>query len=154
MSSSSQQFRHIVRVAGVDLEGKLDVVHGLASIKGIGVNLAAALVRRLGMDPTRKIGELTDAELATLEDAVLDPSKYGVPSWMLNRRKDYESGEDLHLVGADLIFKVRQDIEREKKIKSWRGIRHALGLKVRGQRTATTGRFGPTVGVKKSKAKK
>jgi 2,3-bisphosphoglycerate-independent phosphoglycerate mutase len=41
------------------------------------------------------------------------------------------------------------NIEREKKIKSWRGIRHALGLKVRGQRTATTGRVGMTVGVKR-----
>lgn len=154
MSSGSQHFRHIVRIAGVDLEGKLDVVHGLAGIKGIGVNLATVLVRKLGIDPTRRIGELGDTELAALEDAVANPSKYGVPSWMLNRRKDYETGEDLHFIGADLIFKVRQDIEREKKIKSWRGIRHALGLKVRGQRTATTGRFGPTVGVKKGKAKK
>jgi SSU ribosomal protein S13P len=70
---------------------------------------------------------------------------------MYNRRKDYETGIDLHLVTNDVIFYARNDIEREKKIKSWRGVRHALGLKVRGQRTRTTGRTGITVGVRKGK---
>ncbi len=57
----------------------------------------------------------------------------------------------MHLVGAELLYYVRRDIEREKKIRSWRGIRHALGLKVRGQRTATTGRLGMTIGVHRRK---
>ena len=82
-----------------------------------------------------------------IEDAVSNLGKYGVPAWYMNRRKDYAAGKDLHLIGADLIFAARQDIEREMKMKSWRGIRHSLGLKVRGQRTHTTGRIGPTVGV-------
>lgn len=55
------------------------------------------------------------------------------------------------MVGAELIYFVKEDIEREKRIKSWRGVRHALGLKVRGQRTRTTGRLGVTVGVRKKK---
>jgi small subunit ribosomal protein S13 len=55
------------------------------------------------------------------------------------------------LTGSELLYYVKEDIEREKRIKSWRGIRHALGLKVRGQRTRTTGRTGITVGVKRKK---
>jgi Ribosomal protein S13 len=57
----------------------------------------------------------------------------------------------MHLVSSELIFYARQDIEREKKTRSWRGVRHSLELKVRGQRTRTTGRFGASVGVKKKR---
>ncbi len=141
------QFRHIVRIAGVDIEGDLPLPYGLAKIKGIGYNFALAITRILGYDPRLRIGFLTDEDVKRIEDVISNPSKYGIPTWYFNRRKDYVTGEDKHLIGADLIFAARQDIEREIKIKSWRGIRHALGLKVRGQRTHTTGRIGPTVGV-------
>jgi small subunit ribosomal protein S13 len=70
---------------------------------------------------------------------------------MLNRQKDLVTGEDLHLVGTDLIDSLRVDIEREKKTRSWRGIRHYLGLPVRGQRTKTSGRKGATIGVTRKK---
>ena len=146
---SAQGFRHIVRIAGVDVEGDLLLPYGLAKIKGIGYNFALALIRVLGYDPRLRVGFLTDEDVKRIENAINNPSKYGIPIWYFNRRKDYVTGEDKHLIGADLIFAARQDIEREIKIKSWRGIRHALGLKVRGQRTHTTGRIGPTVGVSK-----
>ncbi|OYT48795.1 MAG: 30S ribosomal protein S13 [Desulfurococcales archaeon ex4484_42] len=133
----------------MDIEGDLLLPYGLAKIKGIGYNFALALIRVLGYDPRLRVGFLTDEDVKRIEDAINNPSKYGIPSWYFNRRKDYVTGEDKHLIGADLIFAARQDIEREIKIKSWRGIRHALGLKVRGQRTHTTGRIGPTVGVSK-----
>ncbi len=145
----SQQYRYIVRIAGVDIPGELKVPHGLALIKGVGYNLALAMCRLLGIDPNKRVGFLTDAEISKIENALKDLKGIGIPSWMLNRRKDYETGRDMHLIGADLIYYVRRDIDREKRIKSWRGIRHALGLKVRGQRTATTGRLGMTVGVSK-----
>ena len=140
-----------MRIMGTDIPGDLKVVYGLALIKGVGVNLSYALCRLLGIDPNKRMGFLTDAEVEKIEKAIANPSAVGIPAWMLNRRKDYETGKDLHLVGADLIYYVKKDIEREKRIKSWRGIRHALGLKVRGQRTATTGRIGMTVGVKRRK---
>ena len=148
---SAQGFRYIVRIAGTDIDGTLTLPHGLAKIKGIGYNTAMAIIRLLGLDPNKKIGYLTDEEIARIEEAVKDPSKIGVPSWMFNRRKDYETGKDMHLIGAELIYYARRDIEREIKIGSWRGIRHKLGLKVRGQRTRTTGRTGMTVGVAKKK---
>ncbi len=148
---SEEAFKYIVRIAGTDVDGSLKTAWGLAEIKGIGINLAYALCRLLGIDPEKRIGFLTDAEIKKLEEAFKNPSAYGIPSWMLNRRKDYSSGNDMHLIGAELLFYVKQDIDREKKIKSYRGIRHALGLKVRGQRTRTTGRLGITVGVRKKR---
>lgn len=149
--SSARSYRYIVRIAGTDIDGSLKTAYGLAEIKGVGVNLAYGICRRLGIDPEMRIGYLTDEEIKKIEDLLSNPLAYDIPSWMLNRRKDYTTGKDMHLIGAELIFYVKQDIEREKKIKSWRGIRHALGLKVRGQRTRTTGRLGLTVGVRKKR---
>nr|HDO80640.1 30S ribosomal protein S13 [Candidatus Bathyarchaeota archaeon] len=84
-------------------------------------------------------------------DAVSNPSSVGIPSWMLNRQKDLETGKDLHLIGSQLALTVKNDIELMKRIRCWKGVRHALGLKVRGQRTKTTGRKGQTVGVRRKK---
>ncbi|RLG87742.1 MAG: 30S ribosomal protein S13 [Thermoprotei archaeon] len=148
---SQGEFKYVVRIAGTDIDGLMKVPYGLAKIKGIGYSTALALCRKLGIDPQKRIGYLTEAEVKKIEDALKDLKAVGFPGWMLNRRKDYETGQDLHLIGADLIFYVKQDIEREKRIRSWRGIRHALGYKVRGQRTHTTGRLGPVVGVKRRK---
>ncbi len=151
MSLSSRTYRYIIRIAGTDIDGSLKTSYGLAEIKGIGVNTAYAICRRLGIDPEMRIGYLTDEEIKRIEDAIANPIGYGLPSWIVNRRKDYITGKDMHLIGSELIFYVKQDIEREKKIKSWRGIRHMFGLKVRGQRTRTTGRLGLTVGVRKKR---
>ncbi|MEM1555030.1 MAG: 30S ribosomal protein S13 [Desulfurococcaceae archaeon] len=148
---SSRSFKYIVRVAATDINGELSTLYGLAEIKGIGVNFANAICRVLNIDPNMKIGYLTEEEISRVEDVIKNPGKYGIPHWLFNRRKDFETGENMHLVGSDLIYYVKQDIEREKKIRSWRGYRHALGLKVRGQRTRTTGRTGATVGVRKKK---
>jgi len=95
------------------------------------------------------MGALSDGELSRVEDVIKDPLKHGIPPRMVNRRKDIETGRDMHLVGADLALKIKSDIDLMKDIKSWKGIRHSLGLKVRGQRTRTTGRSGKAVGVKK-----
>jgi len=151
MSLENRQFRYIVRIAGTDIDGKLKLVYGLAEIKGIGYTTALALIRMLGLDPNMRTGFLNDAEIKKIEEAVRDLTKLGLPSWTYNRRKDYETGVDKHLIGPELLFHAKKDIDREIRINSWRGIRHKLGLKVRGQRTKTTGRLGMTVGVKKKK---
>ncbi|MCE4621368.1 MAG: 30S ribosomal protein S13 [Desulfurococcales archaeon] len=149
--SEEASFKYIVRIAGTDIDGRLKLPYGLAAIKGIGLTTAYAIIRVLGLDENKLVGYLTDDELKKIEEAVQDIKKLGLPSWLYNRRKDYETGEDKHLIGAELIFAARRDIEREIRIGSWRGIRHKLGLKVRGQRTKTTGRLGMTVGVKKKR---
>lgn len=146
-------FRHIVRIAGVDIEGELPLVYGLTKIKGVGSRIARICAIKLGLDPRMKVGYLNDEDVERIESFLSEPTKFGVPPWMVNRRKDYETGLDKHLIGSDLILAAKQDIEREVRIRSWRGVRHLLGLKVRGQRTHTTGRVGPVVGVAKGRAK-
>ena len=129
------------------MDGSNKVVYAISQIKGIGINLAHSIVRIANIDPDTRVGFLSDADIKRLENVIRNPKKYGVPTWMLNRRKDLETGEDLHLIGSDLVLRVKMDIDLMKKIKCWKGVRHALGLKVRGQRTRTTGRTGQTVGV-------
>lgn len=146
-------FRHIVRIADVDIDGELPLEYGLTKIRGVGPRIARVCTAVLGLDPRMRVGYLSDEDVSRIEEFLRDPTKFGVPGWLLNRRKDYETGEDRHLIGSELILAARQDIEREIRIRSWRGIRHSLGLKVRGQRTHTTGRVGPVVGVTKGKAK-
>ncbi|MHA1626794.1 MAG: 30S ribosomal protein S13 [Candidatus Asgardarchaeia archaeon] len=147
----SSEYRPVVRIAGVDVDGSLKLVYGLSKIKGVSKRLAHAISKVLNIDENIRIGYLSEDDVKKIEDALSRPLDYGIPNWMLNRRKDLETGQDLHLLGSDLILRINMDIQREKKLRSWRGIRHALGLKVRGQKTRTTGRTGRTVGVRRKK---
>ncbi len=149
-----EKLRQIVRLMGTDLDGFKKIPYALMRIKGVGVNLGLAIARSVGVDPNRRIGELSDEELKRIEIALKEPSKFNIPSWMFNRRKDLETGRDLHLIGPDLELRVKQDIDFMKSIRSWKGWRHSLGLKVRGQKTRTTGRTGRTVGVQRKKVTK
>jgi len=146
----STEFRHIVRVAGRDLDGKKKVSSAMADIKGVGTNLAQALLASLRIDGRLRMGSLNDQQVGLIETGLRDLSKLKLPEWMLNRRKDLERGSSVHLIGSDLALSIKEDVERERQAGSWRGIRHSLGLKVRGQHTRTTGRKGRTIGVKKA----
>jgi len=78
---------------------------------------------------------------------VQNPRQYKIPDWFLNRQKDFRDGKYSQVLANALDNKLREDIERLKKIRAHRGIRHWWGVKVRGQHTKTTGRRGRTVGV-------
>jgi len=146
----SQEFKYIVRVAGRDLDGTKKVIPAIAEIKGVGESFANAMVSSLKLDAKFRLGQLSDRQLQQVESALKDPNSLNLPPWLLNRRKDVDSGSNIHRIGSDLDFMIKNDVDREKNVLSWRGVRHSLGLKVRGQRTRTTGRKGRTVGVKKS----
>jgi small subunit ribosomal protein S13 len=145
----SSEFRHRLRIIDTDVDGTLKVSYALAKIKGVGPSLAEAILRKAGISSDKRAGFLAESEVDRLEEIIKDPSKNGLPPWLLNRRKELDSGKDMHLISADLVLKTKMDIEKMKEIKSWRGYRHAYGLKVRGQRTKTTGRAGKALGVKK-----
>jgi len=147
-----KEYQHIVRIAGTDIDGSKKIVYGLAKIKGIGVSFANAIVNMIKLNPNLKIGELTGEQVAQIEDAINNPAKYNIPTWLFNQRKELTTGKDMHLIGSDLELKEKMNIEFMKSIKCWKGVRHALGLKVRGQKTRTTGRKGMAVGVKKKTA--
>ncbi|MCK4481977.1 30S ribosomal protein S13, partial [Candidatus Bathyarchaeota archaeon] len=123
----------------------------LKRIKGVNLSLANALLKKAEINREKRAGFLTGAEVERIEQIIKEPTRFGVPNWLLNRRKDLETGKDLHLIRADLDLRTKMDIRQMKEIKSWRGYRHAYGLKVRGQRTRTTGRKGKAVGVRLKK---
>jgi small subunit ribosomal protein S13 len=151
LSPSGKEIKGVVRLAGKDLKGTLTIQRVLTTIKGVGINLSKVLAdiaySHLKINENTYLGELSDEQIESLEDIIFHPEKFGVPSFMFNRRKDLMSGKDMHLIGSDLVYAVKQDIEHEKEINSWRGFRHTYGQKVRGQRTRSTGRTGMTVGV-------
>ncbi|MDR0372910.1 MAG: 30S ribosomal protein S13 [Nitrososphaerota archaeon] len=145
----SQEYRYIVRIMGTDVQGTLKVSYAVAHVKGISSSLSNAVIRKAGVNPDLRVGLIADADIGKIEDVIRDPVKYSIPGWMYNRRKDSDTGKDMHVLGAELAFKIKTDIDGAKEIRSWRGYRHAYSLKVRGQRTKTTGRAGKALGVKK-----
>jgi len=150
------EFKHLVRIANTDLDGKKAVVYGLKDVRGVGVPLAVAICYVLKVDGFAKLGNLSDEVIGKLNDAVANPSAYGIPCWLLNRCKDPESGEDLHLITNNLIFQRENDIKFMKRIRCYKGVRHMLGGPVRGQRTRSNFRKnkGKVMGVKTSGKKK
>lgn len=146
---SSQEFRHIVRIAGKDIPGAKKTIIGISQVKGIGYSFAKSILDILKINPNSNVGFLTESQVEEIEKAMRNPLSVNIPAWFLNRRKDMDSGSNLHLITSDIDFNVRNDVEREKGMNSWRGFRHTYGLKVRGQRTRTTGRKGGAVGVRK-----
>ncbi len=145
----SKGFRHITRIVNTDLDGAQKVGYALSRVKGIGNRLANVIVQKAGIDPNIRLGFLSESDFEKIEDMIKNPAKYGLPTWLLNRPKDRETGTDTHLVGADLTLQIKSDIDQMKRIKSWKGFRHSHGLKVRGQRTKSTGRKAKSLGVKK-----
>jgi small subunit ribosomal protein S13 len=134
---------------GTDVSGALKASYALAEIKGVSMSLSNAVLKKAGVNPDLRVGFLTESDISKIEDVIRELAKYNLPTWLFNRRKDSETGKDIHLLSAELVLRTKMDIDQAKEIRSWRGYRHAYGLKVRGQRTKTTGRAGKALGVKK-----
>ena len=148
---AKENFRYIVRLANTDLEGARSVVYALTKVRGIGIRIAEIVADQAGVRRSERIGNLTEPEAEKLE-ATLGKIAEIVPHWMVNRPSDWETGEDVHLFSSDVELRLRDDINRMKMIRCYRGIRHEQGQKVRGQRTRSNGRTGLTVGVIKKTA--
>ena len=145
----STEFRHIVRLIGNDLDGSTSVAYALTQIRGVNIRLANAIVKKANVPLEKRVGFLSDTEIRRIEDVMRNIEDYDLPVWLLNRRKDPDTGKDIHLTTSDLDLQIKADVEAMKSTRSWRGYRHAYGLKVRGQRTRTTNRKGKVVGVRK-----
>lgn len=141
----------IVRIADTDIDGTKRIADALQDIKGIGDTVANAVERNLTFDADTRIGSLDDEELDHIEDVISDPEELGIPSWLRNRRKDRETGEDRHVIGAELDLTEEFDIRRKKEIDSYQGRRHEMGLPVRGQKTQSSFRSGEKVGVERER---
>jgi small subunit ribosomal protein S13 len=144
-----EKLKYIVRIESADLDGTKPILQSLRKVKGVSYSMANAICAVLGIDKSKKTGSLNDAEIKKISEKIKNPE--GIPTWMLNRQKDYDSGDDLHLTSSDLKLRKEFDIKRLRKIKSYRGFRHGAGLPVRGQRTKSNFRKGKLLGVKKKK---
>ncbi|XP_068669621.1 small ribosomal subunit protein uS13z/uS13y/uS13x-like [Aristolochia californica] len=148
---ANEDFQHILRVLNTNVDGKQKIMFALTSIKGIGRRLANIVCKKADVDMNKRAGELSAAELESLIVIVANPRQFKIPDWFLNRQKDYKDGRYSQVVSNALDMKLRDDLERLKKIRNHRGLRHYWGLRVRGQHTKTTGRRGKTVGVSKKR---
>jgi len=148
----SREFNYIVRLHGSNLDGTKMLPYALCELKGVGIRVARTMIKRLNLDPNVRLGELSDSDVRRIEVILDNPASRGIPKWMLNRRKDPQTGKDIHLLASDLDLAQKEDIDLMREIRSWKGERHARGLKVRGQRTKTTARKGRSVGVSRKGA--
>jgi len=135
MEQKTDNFRHFVRIANTDLHGAKPIGSSLRQIKGVSFMFSNLICHLARIDKTKRTGDLKEEEVNRINEVIEDPVKSGTPSWMLNRRKDFETGQDKHLISSDLTFMQDNDIKIMKKIKSYKGIRHMLNQPVRGQRT-------------------
>lgn len=151
MAKENEEIKHIVRVMNTNLDGHKPVHMALTGIKGVGRRSARVLIQEANIDPKETMGLLSDEDISRLNE-VVEAAQDHLPIWMKNRRKDLLTGEDKHLMATDLMLTLREELNIIRDTRGYVGIRHERGLRVRGQRTRSTGRKGATVGVRRKKA--
>jgi small subunit ribosomal protein S13 len=145
-------FRYIVRVSNTDLDGTRPVALALTGVRGVGLRLAEVTCQLADVKASERIGNLTEPTVESIEAALAAlPTK--LPDWMINHRHEPSDGATLHFIGPDLETSRRDDVNQMKMIRSYRGVRHERGQKVRGQKTRSNGRTGMAAGVLKKAAK-
>ena len=152
--AEKQDMKHLVRIMKTDIFGEKTVATGLTRIKGVGKNFANAVCKVAGISNDFKVGRLDEKQVEKINSIISNPLRYDFPIWLLNRRKDYETGADLHLCKSDLDFTKDNDLKRLKMTKSYKGFRHHLGLPLRGQRTKSNFRRNKRKGALGVKRKK
>lgn len=148
-----QEMKEVVRILNTDINGDSNTYYGLTKITGISWNLSNAICYILKLDKTTKVGTLPNETIKKIEETIKNLGSQNLPAFILNRPRT-SSGKANHLTGSDLELQKRMDIKRLRDIQSYKGIRHALNLPVRGQRTKSNFRKGRAVGVIKKKPQK
>lgn len=146
-----ENFRYIVRIMNFDIDGNKSMINGIQNVKGVGPRVAAVVAKRTGIKPSEKMGNLSEAQTDEITKIITSYPEYA-PHWAINRQNDVETGEDTHVFGVDLDVSRKDDINRMKMIRCYKGVRHEQGQKVRGQKTRSNGRTGLTMGVSRQKA--
>lgn len=150
--TAEKEFKYLIRIANTDIDGNKAILQALRKIKGISFMFSNAVCNISGIDHSKKAGNLDDAEVKKISEIIENPSKFSIPDWLLNRRKDPDDGTAKHILTGDLKFHNDSDINLLMKMKCYRGIRHSAGLPVRGQRTKANFRKNKgkvSLGVKK-----
>ncbi len=134
----------IIRILQTDIPGNKNVYSGLTRIKGVSWSISNAICIINKFDKSRKVETLTKDEIQKIEDTL---KKYEFPKFLFNRKNDFTTGEDSHIFGSDIKLNEELDIKRLKKIRSFRGWRHAYGQPTRGQSTKSHFRTNRKKGV-------
>ena len=134
------EFQHILRILNTNVEGKRNVVFGLTKIPGIGRRFSDLICKKAEVDVTKRAGELTADEIEKVVAVIQSPRQFKIPLWFLNRQKDFKTGKYSQVFAQNIAAKLRDDIERMKKCRAHRGLRHWWNVRVRGQHTCSTGR--------------
>merc|ERR1711959_359603 len=143
---SSDEFVHIIRLLNTNIDGKENIMYALTKIRGIGRRFANIICKKGEVDMSRRAGEFTTEQMERLMEIVANPQAYKIPRWFLNCQKEYKTGTYSQVTTTQIDSLTRDTLERLKKIRSHRGIRHYWGVRVRGQHTKTSGRGGKNVG--------
>jgi len=134
------EFQHILRVLNTNVDGREHVAIALTKIKGVGRRFANLICKKADIDLAKRAGELSEDEIEAIKTIIANPRQFNIPDWFLNSQKDRKQGKWSQVVSNGLDTKLRDDLERMKKIRLHRGLRHYWQVKVRGQHTCTTGR--------------
>jgi len=134
-----EDFEFILRIQNTNVDGTLKIVYALTAIKGIGRRFADIICKRANIDSNKRAGELTKEEMGQIIVIMSNPRNFRIPTYFLNRRRDYKWNKDQHLHANQIAQTWREDFDNWKKTKRHRGLRHLWQLKVRGQHTKTTG---------------
>ena len=78
----SQEYRHILRIMGTDVEGTLKTIYAVTKVKGVSLSLANAILKKAGINPDLRVGYLTEAEVNRIEEIIKEPAKYNLPNWL------------------------------------------------------------------------
>jgi len=131
-------------------------MYALTEIKGVGRRYSNIVCKKADVDLNKRCvvspclksgvltkgcsaGELNSDELERIVTIIQNPTQFKIPTWFLNRQKDIVDGKNYQILSNAVDSKLRDDLERLKKIRAHRGLRHFWGLRVRGQHTKTTG---------------
>ena len=131
--ADKKELRLLVRIGESTLDGNKPIYHELRKVKGVSFMLSNAILHKLNIEKDAVTGELSDEVIDKIERTLKAPE--GIPTWLLNRQADPETGDDKHLIASDLNYVQDNDIKRLRRIRTYRGIRHAAKLPLRGQRT-------------------
>jgi len=99
------------------VDGRVKTMYALTAIKGIGRRFSNLCLKKAEVDPNKRAGELSGEELERLLKVIEDPKAYKIPDWFLNRQRDIKDGKTSQLIGSAVDSKLRDDLERLKKIR-------------------------------------
>jgi len=151
MEKTQKQVVNLIRIVGTDINADSSILFGLAKIKGVNIMLANALCVVLKLDKLSKISSLSEKDIEKIENYLTTNEMKEIPSWLLNKRKDLDTGKDLHFITKDIDFDLLQLKRRLGKLKTYKGLRHRARLPLRGQRTKSNFRRNKTIAAMKAK---